>query len=93
MRHAVSGCVWLLSIGATAFGFGPLGVARNAVSVRRGSAMRMESSLEDWLSTKAGISPKFVGKVLETCEEEVRDALAGHPVHCTRSQRVCLCVR
>jgi ferredoxin len=54
--------------------------AGGRMTARRATAPRMDAALEQWLVGEAGISPKFVGKVLETCEEEVRarrDAARG----------------
>lgn len=62
----------MLSLAFHSVAYSPTSVSSYGVAApRRAVAVRMEMPLETWLESKAGVSPKFIGKVIETCEEEV----------------------
>ena len=49
-------------------------------SAGRSAVVRMTSGggdLESWLLNEAGVSPKFIGQVLSTCEEEMIGSVAN----------------
>ena len=63
----------MLSLSATfACSFSAGAAPSFAATGARVGTMMSDAELRSFLESKAGVSPKFIGKVIETCEEEVR---------------------
>ena len=64
--------MFTLALFSTGYAPGVPAPAARAVDLpRRTAALVMQESLEAWLGSKGGISPKFLPAVLATCEDEM----------------------